>query len=308
VSTETDRVRFLPPVAAEVLQGIGQHRLLTARQAQVLHLPDVSLRYTQRVLAELRRAGLIDRALAAHGTALWHPTPEGQALLRSTHRLDARAPRGALEQTAGASRADILALNETGIAFVKAARERGDECDAFSWQHEVVHPLTPARQGHKQQWLVADVLLSYTEDRDRSPVFHRRFIELDRAKTPAVQLAVKLGVYKLLHHCRSAVEQPGEPADLLWRAQYHAFPWVLVVLADQPPAAAQLRIKIATELWHCDPATRDLPAIPLHFVTLDQLTRQGPYAPIFTSANDPEQPQDWLGNNHRVPRALSPGL
>jgi len=47
-------IRFLPSVAALVLQGLGQHRLLTARQVQVLHLPDVSLRYTQRVLAELQ--------------------------------------------------------------------------------------------------------------------------------------------------------------------------------------------------------------------------------------------------------------
>jgi hypothetical protein len=34
----------------------------------------------------------------------------------------------------------------------------------------------------------------------------------------------------------------------------------------------------------------------LRFVTLEQLTSDGPYAPVFISANEPEQCQDWLGN------------
>jgi hypothetical protein len=37
-----DGIRFLPSVAGEVLQGLDRHRLLTARQVQVLHLPGIS--------------------------------------------------------------------------------------------------------------------------------------------------------------------------------------------------------------------------------------------------------------------------
>ena len=139
-------IRFLPSVAALVLQGLGQHRLLSTRQVQVLHLPAVSLRYTQRVLAELQRAGLADRAIAAHGKALWFPTAEGRLLLRSRSRLESRGDHGSPWQTDSVLREHTLALNDTGIAFVKAARARGDECDAFSWRHEIAHPGLHQRQ------------------------------------------------------------------------------------------------------------------------------------------------------------------
>lgn len=52
VNVEAGPVRFLPPVAAAVLQSVHRHRVLTARQVQVLHLTGVSLRYTQRVLSD----------------------------------------------------------------------------------------------------------------------------------------------------------------------------------------------------------------------------------------------------------------
>jgi hypothetical protein len=193
-------------------------------------------------------------------------------------------------------RAHTHALNEAGIAFVKAARTRGDECDAFSWRHEIAHPLTAPRQGREQQWLIADALLSYLEVLDGDSVLHQRFLELNLATTSAERLAEKLGKYKLLHHRRAPAACPGEPAELVWRSHYRTFPQVLVVLAGQEPAAARRRIRHLIALWRSDPATRDLEAIPLHFVTLEQLTSDGPYAPVFISANEePEQYQDWLG-------------
>ncbi len=288
-------IRFLPSVAALVLQGLGQHRLLTTRQVQVLHLPAVSLRYTQRVLAELQSAGLVDRAHAAHGKALWYPTGEGRLLLRSKSRLESRGDHGSPWQTDSVLRAHTLALNDTGIAFVKAARERGDECDAFSWRHDIAHPLTPPRQGREQQWQVADALLSYLEVPDGDPVLRQRFIEIDLATTSAERLAEKLARYKLLHHCRAPAARPGEPTEPIWRSHYRTFPQVLVVLAGQEPADARRRVRHLSALWRSDPATRDLDAIPLHFVTLEQLTRHGPYAPVFITAKEPEQDRDWLG-------------
>jgi hypothetical protein len=286
---------FLPAVAALVLQGLGKHRLLTTRQVQVLHLPDVSLRYTQRVLAELQGAGLVDHAHAAHGKALWYPTAEGRLLLRSKSRLESRGDHGSSWQTDSLLRAHTLALNEAGIAFVKAARARGDECDAFSWRHEVAHALAPPRQGREQQWLVADALLSYLEVRGGESVLHQWFIELNLATTSAELFAEKLAKYKLLHHCREPAPRPGEPGELIWRSHYRTFPRVLVVLAGQEPADVQRRVRHLSALWRSDPATRGLDTIPLHFVTLEQLVSDGPYAPIFVSAKDPEQRENWLG-------------
>lgn len=157
-------------------------------------------------------------------------------------------------------------------------------------------PLTPPRQGHKQQWLIADALLSYLEDQDQGSVLHQRFIEINLPTTSAERLTEKLSKYKILHNCRPPATRPGEPTELIWRSRYRAFPQILVVLAGQEPADAQRRIRNLIALWHSDPATRDLGPIPLHFVTLEQLTSDGPHAAIFTNADEPQQPQNWLGN------------
>jgi Replication-relaxation len=284
-------IRFLPSVAALVLQGLGQHRLLTTHQVQVLHLADVSLRYTQRVLAELQRLGLADRVHAAHGAALWFATAEGRLLLRAKSRLEAQGDHNAPWQTNGMLRSHTLALNDAGIAFVKAARARGDECDAFSWRHEIAHPLTPPRQGREQQWLVADALLSYLEVRDGESVLRQRFIELNLATTSAERLAAKLARYKLqgdlraggrAHRARLALALPHVPAGPRRPRRPR-------------PAEARRRIRHLISIGRSDPATQGLDAIPLHFVTLQQLTRHGPHAPIFITAKEPEQDRDWLG-------------
>ncbi len=299
VSVEAGSVRFLPPVAAVVLQSVHRHRVLTARHVRVLHLSCASLRHTKRVLSELHRAGLIECALAAHGTALWSATAAGQALLRGSGRLDPRRHRRAPKPPAGVSLEHVHALNEAGIAFVREARTRGDECDASCWLHEVAHPLAPPCQGRKQQWLVSDALLSYVDGQDGH--LHQRFVELDLGSISVWQLAAKLGAYKLLHHCSASAEPSGGPAEPLWRSSYNTFPWVLVVLAGQDPTAARRRIGSLISLWRSDPATRDLEAVPLYCVILEQLVSDGPYAPIFTSASEPEQPQDWLGNSTGPP-------
>lgn len=39
--------------------------------------------------------------------------------------------------------------------------------------------------------------------------------------------------------------------------------------------------------------------VPTLFVTLDDLTEQGPFAPIFISIEQPEHYQDWLGNTNQ---------
>lgn len=117
------------------------------------------------------------------------------------------------------------------------------ECDAFSWRHEIAHPLTPPRQGHEQQWLVADALLSYLEVRNGESILRQRFIELNLATTSTEQLAAKLAKYKLLHNCTAPTAQPGEPTEPLWRSHYRTFPQLLVVLAGQTPAHAQRRVR-----------------------------------------------------------------
>ncbi len=293
MSAKADRVRFLPPVAAEILQGLCQHRLLSTPQIHALYMPGVSLRYTQRILTELHQAELTERTHASHGAALWSPTTDGRAIARYTnpHRPPHRHHR-ALQPPAGLTRTHTLAVNETGIAFVNAARARHDECHALSWHHDVTHPIAPIRGGRKDHLLITAALLTYIEIREGVAVPHQRFVELDCGTLGGERLAEKLAAYKLLHD--DAPQTTGQRRTG-WRSRYRTFPGVLVVLAAQHPTTIQRRIQTLTALWHTDLATQHLPIIPMHFVTLEQLTRHGPYAPIFTSANQPGQPQNWLG-------------
>jgi hypothetical protein len=260
------------------------------------------------------------RAVHARRVAALHPTHPHRAPQGRAHRSHPRLPRRralvpnhrrashrALHQPPPAAtppprrppatcrpypHPHTLAVNETGIAFVNAARARHDECHTLSWHHDIAHPITPTRDGRKDHLLITAALLTYIEIREGAAVPHQRFIELDCGTLGAERLAEKLAAYKLLHDDSPQTTCQGRTG---WRSLYRTFSWVLVILAAQHPDATLRRIQTLTALWHTDLATQHLPTIPMHFVTLEQLTRDGPYAPIFTSANELGQPQNWLG-------------
>lgn len=79
-----------------------------------------------------------------------------------------------------------LAVNDVGIAFVNAARERGDECGPLAWRHEIAYPITARRNRRPGDIVIADALLTYTQQcPDRTLSVHQRFIELDPCHDPA---------------------------------------------------------------------------------------------------------------------------
>lgn len=299
--TESE-LRALPAVTVDILQSLYQHRLMTARQVHALHMPTTTLRWTQRILARLRERRLADCAHGPHRLAMWFITTHGADTTQTAGTL--AEPRRRLTtpaQASGPLRAHTLAVNDTGIAFVKAARERdGDNCDPLSWRHEIAHPLTQGRGARK---LIADALLTYLQAApDQSLTLHQRFIELDRGTIPPEQLAAKLATYSQLRH-----HTPTPPANTtaggpLWRAYYRTFPAVLVVLADQTPAHARRRIQRVIALYRTDPTQSRYGTVPISFVTLTQLTSRGPFAPIFISAEHPETYVDWLGDTHPTER------
>ena len=122
----------------------------------------------------------------------------------SRRRLNTRA------QAEGPLRAHTLAVNEVGVAFVKAARERGEECSADSWRHEIAHPIAPARGRRPAELVIADALLTYLQvEADGTIVLHQRLIELDRGTArPADQLASKITRYTRLRHYTPPGDQP----------------------------------------------------------------------------------------------------
>jgi len=157
-------LRF-PEATDEVIASIGEHRVLSTAQVRAIHFSDRSARRSQQVLAYLERAGLIAYVEARRAPRrLWFLTERGANLALDAggeRRLKVLAP----EQAAGPLRAHTLAVNEVGISFLRAARERGDEFGPLSWRHEVAHPLNRGR-GRARRMLIADAVLSYVRADD----------------------------------------------------------------------------------------------------------------------------------------------
>jgi hypothetical protein len=181
---------------------------------------------------------------------------------------------------------------------VRAARERGDECGPESWRHEIAHPISLARGRRPPDMAVADALLTYLQtSEDGSLALHQRWIELDRGTArPAEHLAAKISAYtRLRYFTPPGGSTTDQPADPLWRSYYRSWPHLLIVLADQSRERMRLRIQRTLVLHQSDPAHHEAGAIPLSFVALDDLLRQGPFAAIFTTVERPGEPADWLG-------------
>jgi hypothetical protein len=283
-----------------MLAGLYQHRLLSTMQLHALYTPHQQLRWTRRVLRRLAARGLLDRVQVPRTSSLWFLTEYGADTVETAGpRAEPRRRLSTVAQAEGPLRAHTLAVNDVGIAFVQAARERGDECGPDSWRHEIAHPISQARTAKAADLLIADALLTYLQAaEDGSFVLHQRFIELDRGTArPSEQLASKITRYARLRHyvggaASASTDVPGKP---LWRSYYRSFPHLLIVLADQTRERRRQRIHRTLALHQSDPAKDHEGTVPVCFVTLEELSRQGPFVPIFISAEHPGQPVDWLG-------------
>lgn len=289
--------RPLPAVATEVLSGIYQHRLLSTTQLHALYTPHATPRWMRRVIGLLASRGLVDRTQGPGSLSLWFLTEYGAETVETAGpRAETRRRLVGPAQAEGPLRKHTLRVNHVGIAFVRAARERGDECGPESWRHEIAHPISLARGRRPPDLAVADALLTYLQtSEDGSLALHQRWIELDRGTArPAEHLAAKISAYTRLRYFTPPGGSTDQPAEL-WRSYYRSWPHLLIVLADQSRERMRLRIQRTLVLHQSDPAHRQGGAIPLSFVALDDLLRQGPFAPIFTAAEHPTQPVDWLG-------------
>ncbi|MBO0685798.1 MAG: replication-relaxation family protein, partial [Candidatus Dormibacteraeota bacterium] len=181
------------------------------------------------------------------------------------------------ELAAGTLQAHTLGVNDVGLAFLEAARSRGDRFGPLSWQHEVAHRL-----GHQR--LITDAVLHYLMSDEQQLVMHSRFLELDRGTMPEPALADKVVDYARLH-------RDGEE---VWRALYPAFPGLVVVLTGLDRAALQRRLAIVIALCNDHPALRGRHlGFPVHFALLEDLLVRGPFAPIFVSLEH-DGPVDWM--------------
>ncbi len=291
--------RALPGVAPAMLAGLYQHRLLTTKQLHALYTPETRLRWTRRVLESLRSRGLVDRVQGPGTLSLWFTTDDGADAVETTGpRAEPRRRVTTQAQAEGLLRKHTIAVNDVGIAFTIAARKRGDECGPDSWRHEIAHPISAGSVRKPAQLVIADALLTYLQTTaDGALVLHQRFIELDRGTArPAEQLAAKITRYtRLRYYTPISAAAPDAPAEPLWRRYYRSWPHLLVVLADQSPKRIKQRIQRTLALYESDPGKDHRIAIPVSFVSLDDLTERGPFAPIFVTADQPERTVNWLG-------------
>jgi hypothetical protein len=287
------RARALPPVAGSMLAGMYEHRLLSTTQLHALYTPAAQPRWARQVLALLEQRGFVDRIRSPRRLSLWFLTDAGaDAVEAGGARVEFRRRVTSRGQAEGPLKKHTIAVNQVGVEFVRAARERGDECGPDSWRNEVAHPISQARGRRAAELVIADALLTYLQTTDDGALaLHQRFIELDRGTRTTEQLAAKITRYARLRHYTPAT---GENAEPLWRSHYRAWPHLLIVLADQSRQTMRQRVQRALALQASDPAGR-VGGIPVSFVALDDLCARGPFAPIFISAQQPELPVDWLG-------------
>ena len=285
-------------VGVEVLESVYQHRLLSTAQIHRLHTPAATRQWTRRVLARLHQLGLVEVTRAPGGMGLWYLTERGALTVETLgDRAEPRRKLLAPEHAAGPLQAHTLAVNDVGVAFVEAARERGDECGPLAWRHEIHHPLgTPPGRRYNDH-LIADALLTYQLTAPDGPsTFYYRFVELDRATLQVADLAEKLARYARLHDYTPAPTRPGRAPVALWRHSYPVFPTLLVVLdGNRPRPLLERRREKLLALCTGDERLRATPAVEIAVCLLDDLTSHGPFAAIFRILNAPDTPADWLG-------------
>lgn len=276
---------------AEILGSLAQHRVLSTPQVRAIHLPDYSLRMAQRTMARLGERGLVAFAslpgVPGAPRRLWYLTEAGAVAARDAGMIE-RPPRLlSAEQVNGPLQAHTLAVNDAGVAFLAAARQRGDEYGPTSWRHEVDHPLN-ARRGRARRSLIADAVLTYVRIGAEEVVVEQRFLELDRATLSIDRLAAELSRYARLY---KATDSDGEP---VWIKRYSWFPPVLCVLAGKERAALERRRETAVAMLSRDRDLLDTPEVSVRLCLAADLAEAGPFEPIFTDFRDPEEPTDWL--------------
>ena len=293
-----ERAVALSPVGNDVLTSLYRHRLLSTSQIRAIHAPEGTARGVRKTLARLAEGGYVERVgvsgtreTAWFVTALGAEAVEGAGVSTRPYRLTPERARGPLQS-------HTLAVNDAGIAFLEAARRRGDDFDANGWRHETCHPIT---EGRKPEVLIADAVLDYTVHEPDGEIFLCRFVEVDRGTMSVREVASKLTNYARLYHFRP--KETGESASG-WRAHYPRFPKVLVVLCGRPQPILERRLHSLLEMARRDPGLVNLvDELGISVTTLDHLAQRGPFAPIFWRLGGPIGPVDVLG---RRPGQVAP--
>lgn len=281
-----DPLSRLPLAATEIVASIAQHRVLSTPQVREIHFAARSLRRAQLALARLREAELIDFVAnpGAPGAPrrLWFATERGARAALRAGALEAMPRLLDAEAAAGPLLSHNVAVNDAAIAFLRAARDRGDDFGPLAWRHEVAFRLGRARRDGS---LFADAVLTYLREAESEVVVEQRFLELDRATLSVDRLCAELRRYRRLLRAEVA------DGRLVWQSQFRSFPPIICVLAGASRSVLERRLDTAVAILGDDPEAQEL---SIRFCLTEDLAAYGPFAPIFIEVGDPEQPVDWL--------------
>lgn len=303
----------LSTLAQELLPLLYQHRLVATSQLRELLQPHArESRYLRRELEVLRSRGLAGatvRRRAGQGELLHYATPLGCEVVEASGEVRPRAYRMTEQAAAGQLQEHTLAVNDTGVAFVRAARHSGhDECGPRDWEAELAHRMRDGEDRLADRaFLVPDGVLRYTHVEGRQRQLLTFFLEVDRATEHVSVLAGKLAAY-----ARYRAYVPAAPSSTrgraragtrpAWRDRYpHAFPYLLIVLAGKGEAALARRTADLRALAAADPQlARASEGLQAGVTTLTQLQQKGPFAcvvtPVFGSGEQTDvllrQPDD----------------
>ena len=289
--TVPERAAALSPVGNEVLTSLYRHRLLSTSQIRAIHCPDGTARGVRKTLARLAEGGYAERVgVSGSRETAWFVTPVGAEAVEGSG-VTTRAYRMTPERARGPLQSHTLAVNDVGIAFLEAARRRGEDFDASGWRHETMHPIS---EGRKPELLIADAVLDYTVHEPDGEVFLCRFVEVDRATMSVREVAAKLTNYARLYQFRPKAANG-------WRQHYPRFPKVLVVLSGRPVPILERRLRSLLEMARRDAELVTLvEELGISMTTLDDLKARGPFAPIFWRLGGSAGPVDVLGRRRGV--------
>lgn len=281
-------------LGAEILTGLYRHRLLSTTQVHTVHAPHLTRRRVQMVLADLERTGYAERVgVPGSAETAWFVTGQGADAVEGAG-VDVRSYRLSPARARGPLQAHTIAVNDVGIAFLEAARQRGEDFDVSGWRHEAAHPLG---EGRKPELVIADAVLDYSVHESDGEVVLCRFVELDRATMSVREVATKLANYARLHRYQPVARPGASEAPRGWKQHYHRrFPKVMVVMCGRPAPTLARRRASLLEVVRRDPrimAAAD--ELGISVTTLEDLHQRGPFAPVFWRPGDLTTPVDVLG-------------
>jgi hypothetical protein len=284
----------------DTLDALHQHRLVTTSQLREMILPGRTLRRTQQVLGELVSRQLVDWVAArgdwpGPGERVWFLTKHGGAVVDAVpNKAEPRLRLLTRDQAGGRLQSHTLAVDEIGLAFLRAARQRQDGFDLRSWRHEIAHDI---RIGQRRRLVIADAVLKYRLTLpDHRTRLSYRFLELDRATLSLEDLVAKLNRYVDLWRAWNEYWQAPdyERARLpIWPSRYLASPPLVVVLADSNRADPEQRMWNVMTLCQRDSDIKRYTGW-YSFALFDELVDSGPFAATFHRL-DGEGLVNWLG-------------